>query len=203
MGSRALYIAVAAMVAGGLVFTAYVLLSALSNPASRGGLMSHAEGELAKLQVLAEPPVQPQTTLRDEAGGEARLADFHGKVIMLNVWATWCAPCVREMPSLDRLEAALGSDRFAVIPVTLDRDIADARAWYDEHDIAHLPLYQERTLAIGAELGARGVPISVLYGPDGEELARLSDGAEWDSPEALALVREAVETAFSGRAPAS
>jgi len=148
------------------------------------------------LVVLAEPPAQPTTVFRTEAGDEVTLEQFRGKVVMVNIWATWCAPCVKEMPSLDRLEALLGSDQFEVVAITLDRNVEDARTFYDAHGLTHLKLYQERTLAIGSALGARGVPITVLYDVDGNELARLSNGAEWDSPEALALVREVLADEF-------
>jgi len=204
MNGRLLFIAIAAMVAGGLVWTAYVLFSAASNSSSAvTGLAHHARGELSRLVVLSDPPAQPDTVFRTEAGEDITLESFRGKVVMVNIWATWCAPCVKEMPSLNRLEAELGSDQFEVVAITLDRNVEDARAFYDEHELGHLKLYQERTLAIGGALGARGVPITVLYGVAGNELARVANGAEWDSPEALALVREVIASEFARGEPGS
>jgi thiol-disulfide isomerase/thioredoxin len=116
------------------------------------------------------------------------LEAFRGKVLVMNLWATWCAPCIKEMPSLDRLRADRASDRFEVVSISFDRSMSDARDFYERTGISSLELYQDSSTAFAARLGVSGIPITVIYDPEGRELARLSDGAEWDSPEALALI---------------
>ena len=108
---------------------------------------------------------------------------------MLNLWATWCAPCRREMPSLDRLQAKYGGDGLEVIALSLDRgDIAKVRAFFDELAISNLAIYQDPKGRAGRELAAPGLPTTVVIDRAGQEVGRLLGPAEWDSPEALAVI---------------
>src|SRR5262249_29968679 len=150
-------------------------------------------------QIMAEPPAQPTIMFLNEAGDRITLDTFRGKVLVLNLWATWCAPCVKEMPSLDRLKAELGSDQLDVVSISFDRSMADAKTWYQENSIRSLALYQDSSTAMARLLGVDGIPITVIYDPEGNELARLSNGAEWDSPEALALIRAVLDQSFNGK----
>jgi thiol-disulfide isomerase/thioredoxin len=173
-----------------------ISLAACGPSQDQNSLTRFARGELEKLVVLEDPPPQPDIMFLNEAGERLTLEQFHGKVTLVNLWATWCTPCIKEMPSLDRLEAALGSDRFEVVPLSLDRSMSDARDWYDENGIEALDLYQESSTAIAQAIGTTGIPVTVLYDPDGRELARLANGAEWDSPEARALIEAVVAQSF-------
>jgi thiol-disulfide isomerase/thioredoxin len=173
-----------------------VAVAACNPSTTENGLQRFATGELAKLEVLAEPPAQPDLMFLDAERERVTLAGFHGKVVVLNLWATWCAPCIEELPSLDRLQAARGSDRFEVVAITFDRSMTDAQAFYDENGIDALALYQDSSTALSARLGVSGIPITVIYDPEGRELARLGGGAEWDGPEALALVDAVIAEAF-------
>jgi len=140
------------------------------------------------------PKPVPELTFLDEAGNEVTLADFAGDVVVLNLWATWCAPCRREMPSLDRLQAALGEDGLTVIALSLDRgDVAKVRAFFEELEIANLAIYQDPQARTGRELGAPGLPTTVVIDRSGQEVGRLLGPAEWDSEEALALLRDLVD----------
>ena len=139
----------------------------------------------------SEPRPVPELTFFDEAGNEVTLADFAGDVVVLNLWATWCAPCRREMPSLDRLQAALGEDGLTVIALSLDRgDVAKVRAFFEELEIANLAIYQDPQARAGRELGAPGLPTTIVIDRTGQEVGRLLGPAEWDSEEALALLRD-------------
>jgi thiol-disulfide isomerase/thioredoxin len=139
----------------------------------------------------SEPRPVPELTFFDEAGNEVTLADFAGDVVVLNLWATWCAPCRREMPSLDRLQAALGEDGLTVIALSLDRgDVAKVRAFFEELEIANLAIYQDPQARAGRELGAPGLPTTIVIDRAGREVGRLLGPAEWDSEEALALLRD-------------
>jgi thiol-disulfide isomerase/thioredoxin len=141
-----------------------------------------------------EPRPAPELTFFDADGNEVTLADFEGDVVVLNLWATWCAPCRREMPSLDRLQAELGADGLSVIALSLDRgDVAKVRDFFDELEIEHLAVYHDPEARAGRELGAPGLPTTVVIDRAGREVGRLLGPAEWDSPEALALLRTVLD----------
>ena len=145
--------------------------------------------------VRKTPPVElANVTFSDEAGAAKTLADFKGKVVLLNLWATWCLPCRHEMPSLDRLQKEMGSDQFEVVALSLDRAGKDAaRKFFDEIKVENLKLYIDPTMKAGNGLRAVGMPTTILIGKDGKELGRLPGPAEWDSAAAKALIAEAVK----------
>ncbi|OYW57315.1 MAG: hypothetical protein B7Y80_12095 [Hyphomicrobium sp. 32-62-53] len=145
--------------------------------------------------VRKTPPVElANVSFSDEAGAAKTLADFKGKVVLLNLWATWCLPCRHEMPSLDRLQKEMGSDQFEVLALSLDRAGKDAaRKFFDEIRIANLKLYIDPTMKAGNGLRAVGMPTTILIGKDGKELGRLPGPAEWDSAAAKALIAEALK----------
>jgi thiol-disulfide isomerase/thioredoxin len=135
------------------------------------------------------PKPVPELTFLDGDGNEVALADFRGKVVVLNLWATWCAPCRREMPSLDRLQAKYGADGLEVIALSLDRgDVAKVRGFFDELEIANLAIYQDPKGRAARELAAPGLPTTVVIDRAGQEVGRLLGPAEWDSAEALAVI---------------
>ena len=146
------------------------------------------------------PKPAPELSFLDAEGNEVSLADFEGEVVVLNLWATWCAPCRREMPSLDRLQAELGEDGLSVIALSLDRgDLAKVRDFFDELEIANLAVYHDPTGRAGRELGAPGLPTTVVIDRTGQEVGRLLGPAEWDSADALALLRSLIEPASDDR----
>jgi thiol-disulfide isomerase/thioredoxin len=138
----------------------------------------------------SEPKPVPQLTFLDAEGNEVSLTDFRGEVVVLNLWATWCAPCRREMPSLDRLQAKFGGKDLEVIALSLDRgDVGKVRAVFDELGIAHLGVYQDPQARAGRELGAPGLPTTIVIDRTGQEVGRLLGPAEWDSDDALAVIK--------------
>jgi thiol-disulfide isomerase/thioredoxin len=131
----------------------------------------------------------PDDGFADVAGHALTLADFRGKYVLLNLWATWCGPCVAEMPSLDRLQEALGGADFTVLPVSVDRGgAAQVTDFYDKHRIHHLGIYVDPTNHIAQRLSVSGLPTSFLLGPDGRAVGSLVGATEWDTPEAIALI---------------
>lgn len=150
-------------------------------------------GDLAAF--VKKSPPQPLTEIRfeDGDGQPLTLQDFRGKTILLNLWATWCAPCKAEMPSLDRLQAKLGSDKFEVVALALDRKGRDAaRAFLTETQSEHLKLYIDPTTKAGTKLGVVGMPATILIDREGRELGRLIGPVEWDSRAAIELVNGAL-----------
>jgi thiol-disulfide isomerase/thioredoxin len=140
------------------------------------------------------PRPVPELTFLDGEGQEVSLADFRGKVVVLNLWATWCAPCRREMPSLDRLQAELGDSGLAVIALSLDRgDVAKVREFFDELEIANLEIYRDPDTRVSRALDAIGLPTTIVIDRAGQEVGRLLGPAEWDSADAIALLRPLLE----------
>lgn len=123
-------------------------------------------------------------------GRKLTLGDFRGKVVLLNVWATWCVPCREEMPTLDALQGQLGGEDFIVVPLSIDEGgLPPVRKFYDEIGIAHLGIYLAESIRAQFALGVFGLPTTILIDREGREIGRLVGPAEWDSPEMIALLR--------------
>lgn len=132
----------------------------------------------------------PAIEFVDDTGQPLTLAAFEGRTVILNVWATWCAPCRAEMPTLDRLESQLGGDSFSVVALSIDRDgVAAVKAFFDELGIQHLKIYVDQTGGAGPSLRITGLPTTLLIDPGGREIGRLIGPAEWDSPGMLAFLK--------------
>lgn len=132
-------------------------------------------------------------TFVDGNGKQRTLKDWSGKVVLLNLWATWCAPCRKEMPDLDALQAELGSTDFEVVAVSVDRAGLEAsRKFLGSAGIKALALYADPTARLAAELKAIGLPATILIGRDGREIGRLVGPAEWAGSDAKRLVQAAL-----------
>ena len=143
-----------------------------------------------KFALHPEPKAVPEIQFQDSHGKTLTLADFRGKVVLLNIWATWCVPCQREMPTLDRLQAKLGGPDFQVLPLSIDRSGFDAiTKFYAEVGVKHLGMYLDSSTEAASRLGALGLPTTLLIDRDGREIGRLVGPAEWDSPDMVAFLR--------------
>ena len=148
----------------------------------------------------------PALEFKGAEGKALSLADFRGRAVLLNVWATWCGPCRKEMPALDRLQASLGGAEFEVIALSIDRGgLAAVQPFYDEIGIAELAIYLDESAAAMSALGITGIPTTLLIGRDGREIRRWAGPAEWDSPEMEALIRAqaGLATTIGTRPPSS
>ena len=129
----------------------------------------------------------------DGAGVARSLADWRGRVVLVNVWATWCAPCVEEMPALDRIAARLGGAEFDVVAISVDRQGASVvLPFLGKLGLSRLEPYLDPSNAAVRVLGAPGLPVSVVLDREGRELGRVLGAAEWDSPAFEALLRRAI-----------
>jgi thiol-disulfide isomerase/thioredoxin len=139
---------------------------------------------------LNTPPLPvPETRFFDASGKAVALADFKGRVVLVNFWATWCAPCISELPSLDRLQAAMGGKDFTVLTINEDRNGAEvARPFLERHGWKNLPVNVDRRLALSRTLGVRGMPTTFLIDRDSRIVGSLAGAAEWDSGDAKALI---------------
>ena len=150
-------------------------------------------GDMADFEYAYPPRGAPVIAFEHE-GESISLADFRGKVVLVNFWATWCAPCLKELPSLDALEAQLGGRDFEVVAVAADpRGPEAARQFLDRLNIANLKLYADPRLMLAPSIGGANVlPVSILYDARGNEVGRLIGEADWASPEAVRLVESAI-----------
>ncbi len=139
----------------------------------------------------AEPQSVPDLAFAGADGKAHRLSEWRGKVVLLNLWATWCAPCKVEMPSLDRLQAKLGGDAFGVLALSVDRGGPDKpAAFFAGNAITHLGVYDDAESDATAALRVSGLPVSVVLDAQGREMARLIGPADWDSPAMAAKIEE-------------
>ncbi len=151
------------------------------------------KGTMAPLVVKSQPVDLSEFTFVAGDGTEKSLKDFAGKVVLLNIWATWCIPCREEMPTLDKLEAKLGGENFAVVAVNIDKGGQEkAAAFLKETGATHLQLYTDPTGKLFATLKVVGMPTTLIIDRDGKEIARLIGPADWASPEAEAVIAAAI-----------
>lgn len=163
-----------------------VLVQSCNGPKS--AIDRYAVGSLKKLTQLEAPPVRPSLTFQTLDGQDVKLSKYQGQVVLMNAWATWCPPCIAEMPSLDRLQEMRGSPNFVVVPISLDRTGAEAKDWLDKNELRNLQSWHDSTYRLTGEVKLPGLPTTILYDRDGREVARVPGEVEWDSEEALALV---------------
>jgi len=174
------------MLTVGVVAVFLVVVQSCSQP--KTGLELFAKDSLKKLTALESPPPQPTMVFKLPDGTEMRLSDYKGKVILVNIWATWCAPCIAEMPMLDQLQAEKGNERFEVVTISLDRTAEEAEVWFRENNINHLPLWHDSTYGVSGKLNLPGLPTSIFYNVQSREIVRIPGEVDWKSKEALALV---------------
>ncbi len=163
-------------------------------PDAAGGFSKDlATGALAAFLIHPEPKPLPDLAFQDGTGKALKLSDWKGRVALVNLWATWCAPCRKEMPDLAKLEKEMGSDQFEVVAISVDRKGADASAAFlKETGVDNLKLYVEPSTKIVNDVQSAGLPASILVDRQGRELGRILGPAAWASPEAQALVKAAL-----------
>ena len=155
-----------------------------------------ARGDVAAVQVAKTPKLLPTLAFNDAAGKPTTLADLRGKTVLLNLWATWCAPCRQEMPALDALQGKLGGDDFQVVAVNIDtRNLDKPKQWLADNKVSRLAYHADPSAKIFQELKtigkAFGMPTTIIVDRKGCELASLAGPAEWSSEDALKLLTTA------------
>ncbi|WP_416877031.1 TlpA family protein disulfide reductase [Litorimonas sp.] len=170
----------------GLIAVFGVVVQSCQKP--KTGLERLSVASLSKLTILEAPPPQPDLSFTSTGDEKMSLSDYRGQVILVNAWATWCPPCVAEMPSLNNLQKQRGGEAFQVVTISLDNKKEDITEFFEENGIDALPSWHDSTYQINGKLQLPGLPTSVIYDRSGREVARLLGEAEWDSPEAFALI---------------
>ena len=164
-----------------------LIYTALLTGANPGLAETGFTGEMKKL-TLVDPAALPEVVLFDQAEAEHTLAEYRGRWMVLNFWATWCAPCRAEMPSLAALQVAMPG--IAVVPVATGRNsVVGIQKFFAEAGVTGLPVLRDPKSELARSLGVLGLPITIIVDPEGREVARLIGDAEWDSADALAALQ--------------
>jgi thiol-disulfide isomerase/thioredoxin len=152
-------------------------------------------GDMEKLVFLAEPIPVSETAFLDAGGTEVTFADYEGQWIVLNFWATWCAPCREEMPTLSALQTALGGDTLQVVTIATGRnDPVAITQFFADIGVDNLPLSTDPQSRLARDFGVLGLPATIIIDPSGREVARLLGDADWASENALAVLTALVQS---------
>jgi len=168
--------------------------------ASSSKIAPLVKGEVGALIVATRPLPLPDLAFQDAAGAPRKLSDWKGRTVLLNLWATWCVPCRKEMPALDNLQGKLGSKNFEVVAVNIDTSGPDkAKAFLKDANLSRLDFFADQKAKVFQDLKsaglALGMPTSVLVDPQGCEIATIAGPAEWASDDALKLIRATLGSA--------
>ncbi len=175
-------------VCSAVLYTA-LALGANAALADTAELEALREGSMKKLAFAAEPSEVPPISFTDAAGAEFALVDWQGKYVLVNFWATWCAPCRKELPALDALNRDFGGEGFEVVTIATGRNpVPGIERLFAEVGVESLPILLDPKQALSREMGVLGLPVSVIIDREGREIARMSGDADWNSDSARAIV---------------
>jgi len=208
--SRRLPLILSAVVAGaivgyGIVHNLGALTQQAAGDADCAGAVALAQkiaplatGEVAALTMTSKPIKMPDLAFEDGNGNPKKLSDWKGRTVLLNLWATWCVPCRKEMPALEGLEARLGGDKFQVVAVNIDtRDLEKPKAFLKEANLTKLGNFSDAKAKVFQDLKtiglALGMPTSVLIDGKGCQIANIAGPAEWNSEDAVKLIQAALK----------
>ena len=179
----------------GFGLAAGILLSAAAYASPAPEACASAPPALGKYKPASGSKDSTHVTFLTEAGDEKSLADLRGRGLVVNFWATWCAPCVKEMPALDQLARVADERGLRVLALSADREGASVvRAFYEKNNIRHLPVTIDKLGRVARAIGIDGLPTTVLYDSGGREVGRVIGVAEWDMPAALDFLSRCLVT---------
>ncbi|MEM7619940.1 MAG: TlpA disulfide reductase family protein [Pseudomonadota bacterium] len=160
----------------------------------KSGLRAFSKGEMTAFVVRPEPKDIKAFEFNDANGNRKTLKDWEGKVVLLNLWATWCGPCREEMPAFDQLKKQLGGEDFDLVAISIDRGgIERPKKFLEEIKIKHLALFHDPKARLNITLSAFGMPTTLLINREGKEIGRLVGPAKWDSKDAVDLIQAAIK----------
>src|ERR1700674_759227 len=162
-----------------------------------------AQGEVAALTMATAPLRLPDLAFEDASGKPRKLSDWHGRTVLVNLWATWCVPCRKEMPALEGLQTRLGGPEFEVVAVNIDtRDPEKPKNFLKDAHLTRLGYFSDQNAKVFQDLKAigraLGMPTSVLVDGHGCEIATISGPADWDSDDAIKLIKAAMNPVAAG-----
>lgn len=170
----------------------YTALMGLANTGHADVATAEAlrESDMRKLNFHSTPVAASDVPFTGADGSEMTLADFGGKYVVLNFWATWCAPCRVEMPHLSALQTAMGGDRMEVVTIATGRNpLPVMQRFFEEIDVDNLPLHTDPRQSLARGMGVLGLPVTVILDSDGYEIARMQGEADWSSENAIAIMQ--------------
>lgn len=146
------------------------------------------DGDMKKLNFHSEAKSVADVPLVDIADQPVSLSEHDGKIVLLNFWATWCAPCRKEMPALNRLQQKLGGEDFVVVTVATGHNpVPGINRFFDQNELTDLLKWRDPKQQFAREMGVLGLPVTMVLGRDGQEIGRLIGDAEWDSDSAVSI----------------
>jgi thiol-disulfide isomerase/thioredoxin len=162
-----------------------------------------AHGEVAALTMATSPLRLPDLAFEDADGKPRKLSDWRGKTVLVNLWATWCVPCRKEMPALDSLQTKLGGKDFEVVAINIDtRDAEKPKNFLKDANLTRLAYFSDQKAKVFQDLKnigkALGMPTSVLVDGQGCEIANIAGPAEWASDDAIKLIKAAMQPVAAG-----
>ena len=147
------------------------------------------EGTMKKL-LFSDPVAVSEIAFTDTTGTGMTLSNFKGKTVLVNFWATWCAPCRKEMPMLSELQTEFAGDDFEVVTIATGRNsLPGIRKFFEDVGVENLPIYLDPKSALGRDMGVLGLPITIILNPEGQEIARMRGDAEWNGESAKSVIR--------------
>ncbi|MEM0937278.1 MAG: TlpA disulfide reductase family protein [Pseudomonadota bacterium] len=183
--AAAMYLGLGALASGAVVAPVLAETRVLDTEA----LEALREGDMKKLIFASEPAPLPEIEIVDAGGAPASLEAYRGQWVVLNFWATWCAPCRVEMPMLSNLQEMFDGQPVEVVTVATGRNSPQGiRRFFEEIEVDNLPEYRDPSQALARSMAVLGLPITVIVDPDGNEIARLRGDAHWDSESAVAIL---------------
>lgn len=168
----------------------YTALTLCANPLlADPGISGLRDGSLKKLVVHSTPKPTSEVAFETFEGEKVTLADYQGQIVVLNFWATWCAPCRKEMPDLDALQAEFGGDRFDVVTVAAGHNPPPAiTKFFEKTGVENVVVLRDPKQELAAKLGIFGLPTTLILNPEGQEIARMRGDAEWYGDSARAII---------------
>ena len=177
----------------GVAAVLYIIARASSKPELDTDLKSVSRGEMKKLETPLEAAVAPPNAFQNAAGEPVRIADFKGKIVVLNLWATWCAPCVAEMPTLDAVAADYGKKGLAVLTISQDSQGETViKPFFEKHPLPHLKGWIDPENQFGFHYNTGMLPTTVIYDAQGKEMVRVVGAMDWASKEGRELIEAAM-----------
>ncbi|MEQ6250083.1 TlpA disulfide reductase family protein [Sulfitobacter sp. HNIBRBA3233] len=183
-----------------IVYTAIALGTSPAWANDADTILPLRDGDMKKLAVHETPQATSGAAFElADGAGTATLADYSGKYVLVNFWATWCAPCRKEMPQLSELQREFGGEDFEVLTIATGRNSPQGiQKFFDDIGVDNLPRHQDPQQQLASQMGIFGLPITVLLDPQGREIARLRGDADWSSDSAKSIVKALVEGRAEG-----
>ena len=182
-------------VAIGVLSMLYVLGAAMLTPSQVDRSGFETSGDMEKFVFASDRQEFSRANFMNDAQQMVQIGDFKGRVVLVNLWATWCAPCLVEMPALDRLQENIGGEDFEVVAISLDKNADKAREWLKTNEIDNLAFYTDQRFTLHEDFGANGLPTSYLVDPKGRLIGYLEGDAAWDAADAETLIEHFINQA--------